>query len=441
MLSLLSLHSPRFLGRIALLVACCAPMAYAQKKITINGFVTFAGTPTDFRVNEQPVTCIPGTTRSRVVAKQTTEQPGCLPHFTGESITVKGQQDKATGTISAASLESDAPGDENVQGFAVISRILAPLKDGTLTVRADGYPVKIDPSTRVTLDGEGGLKTLAAVDTNLWLRYSGVLQPDGIVHATTATFTVNEVGNQEAKLRKKTDFDAARVNEDKRQNEVGKYFFGMDPTRIPAYHDDAMQTRLNTLGERLIPAYQRGLKDDDPTKVNFRFQLVDQPKLEGCLALASGIVLVPYQVVQRLDDDSELAALLATEIADVIDKQALRNLRASHARTAVTVAGTAVSLFVPGANLATGIGNAKAKSVLERHEAEQRSREGLALMQDAGFDVSRAPLVWWRLHAHDLKTLTGVTMPQPTQYTYQVLAALYRQTASVPPETNSGKAE
>ena len=55
------------------------------------------------------------------------------------------------------------------------------------------------------------------------------------------------------------------------------------------------------VGEKLIPAFQRDLPDSDPAKIHFRFQLVDSKKLHAALAAPNGIILIPHQVVERME--------------------------------------------------------------------------------------------------------------------------------------------
>jgi hypothetical protein len=82
-----------------------------------------------------------------------------------------------------------------------------------------------------------------------------------------------------------------------------------------------MQPRVDRIGNSLIPDFQRSLPDTDPRKIHFRFQLVDGKKWKDALSLASGVILVPRQIVERLPEDPQLAAVLADNIAEVIEKQ------------------------------------------------------------------------------------------------------------------------
>jgi hypothetical protein len=62
-----------------------------------------------------------------------------------------------------------------------------------------------------------------------------------------------------------------------------------------------MQERVERIGNGLIPAYQRDLLADDPTKIDFRFQVVDWAKRHDAMTLSNGIVLIPEQLVAWLE--------------------------------------------------------------------------------------------------------------------------------------------
>lgn len=431
---------PVLLRCCALLVAplapnLLAPNLLAQGAPVLTGFVTTPGTPTDFRVDDQPVHCIPDATTAASPKPSLT----CPQLNLGQTVAVYGTRDKQTQTVIATRVAIDLPSEHTVQGSAIIDAILLPAHDSSVTVRVEGYAVTLSPATQLTFAGP--LHTLADIHPNTILHYTGTLHTDGIVLAQSADLRPNSIPSAEDKLRNKQEFDAAAVIEDRRQGATSRFFLGWDTKRIPAFHDDAMQQRITHIGSSLVPRYQRDLPDADPTKITFRFQLVDQPKLRSTLPLASGIILVPFQLVQMLPDDSQLAAILSSGIASTIQKQALRSQRAHTKMQAAAVAGDAAGLFVPGLGLATGLANMKANSVLEHREEEQSTRTGLAWMQDAGYNTAEAPVAWWTLAAKHPDDLSKTHLPFRTQYLYRFLALTARQPTStatparVPAET------
>ena len=215
------------------------------------------------------------------------------------------------------------------------------------------------------------------------------------------------------------------MKEEDRQGGVNKFFRGLDFKKIPAWDDAAMQARIDRIGAKLIPRFQREMPDGDPAKIHFRFQLVDEPKIPDGLTLPSGIILVPYQVLVALPSDTELAAVLASDIAEVMEEQVVRMAPGSIALSGASTAATVAGIFVPFVGLAP-IGTATAQHVRERHLQQQSTRAALTLMDDAGYDIREAPLAWWRLADWREIPLSQVGMPDRSRYAYQVLSTAWR---------------
>jgi predicted Zn-dependent protease len=185
-----------------------------------------------------------------------------------------------------------------------------------------------------------------------------------------------------------------------------------------------MQARVSAIGIRLVPRYQRELPDTDETKINFRFQVVGHEKWHDAVAWPNGIILVPYDVVERLQNDSQLAAVLADNIACALEKQGPHAIPAARKMSAFAVAGAIGSAFVPGLVLAMGPANEVAlvaADVMIRHAREQSGRVSLGLLRDAGYDVTQAPLAWWLLAPGKAKKLEEIAMPERATYLYKVL--------------------
>lgn len=407
-----------------LLVFCLAPalLCHAQLEPTLGGYVSLPGTTT-YSVNGIPVLCNPEETQERHVGKaQTLLFKECPLRFVGESLTLWGT--KRNGVLHATRVETDQPVDLAVDGYALVDRILAPVSIGSGIVRADGYPLTITPATKIIFAPDSTLN-LATITANIWVRYSGTLHPDGTVTAASLLFAPNIIRDNENNLRTKTDFDASAVTEQDRQGTVNRMLLGRKASRIPASQDAATQQRVSTLGQRVVPDYQRQLSATDPTRIDFRFQLVHDTKLHTTLTEPSGVIQVPESIPANLHNDAELTAILSSAVAEVLEKQAFRAIPGNTIRTAATIAGTAAGLFVPGLGLATQLTTGVNASIAERNRQEQAARTGLSFLQDAGFDLAAAPLAWWTL-ANPSKPLVKVQMPNRTQYLYQILGTVYR---------------
>jgi hypothetical protein len=385
----------------------------------IRGVVTRAGTPQTFFLNEREVHCTVGKTKLRQIrtdGMDPDEQVTCPQWFVGQSVAVRGNEDKSKGFFNAKVFYLDPPASLKVEGFAIVDRTLPPVPPATAMVRADGYVLRVTPKTKMVFaDGTGRHPA-----TNQWVHYAGTLLPDGTVNAQVLAFTPNKVSTLEGVMKRKSEYDSAAVKESDKQGGVNKFFLGRNAKKLPAYDDAVMQARVSSVGHRVVPEFQRNLPADDPTKIDFRFQLVDDLTLVDALALTSGIVLVSYQVVEAMPSDAELAALLAVGVAQIMQEQAVRALPGNLALSAAQVG----ALFVTG-GLVGIAGIAVAQHVREQRREEQSTRVALMLMDDGGFDIREAPKVWWRLSTPEQKPLNEITMPGRSYYAYRVLSTAW----------------
>ena len=144
------------------------------------------------------------------------------------------------------------------------------------------------------------------------------------------------------------------------------------------------------------------------------------------LPLPDGTILVPYQAVQRMQNDAQLAALLADAVAAVIDKNLLRMEAATLETYKVKeiVADAAyVTLGLPAGIAATW--TAEQRAIL-RSEIDQSVRVSLMLMHDAGYDIWQAPLAWWMLSSGN-KPLSATEPPPASVELYRTIAAVWSQ--------------
>jgi hypothetical protein len=258
------------------------------------------GTPAAFAVNGRQVHCTAKTQSTLVTPAQHTPLAPCPARTLGESLVVYGKRDANLGAIVASIIESEPIGEGKAEGFAVIDRIIRASDASAATmVSADGYAIEIPAAIHAVF--QPPLSADTKITTNLWIRYSGLQHPDGSVRATGVTLSQNLLKGREIKANTKREFDPASVTEENRQGGWSKAFRGLDAKRIPASRNRVMQERVERIGNSLIPAYQRDLAADDPTKIDFRFQVVDWAKRHDAMTLSNGIVLIPEQLVAWLE--------------------------------------------------------------------------------------------------------------------------------------------
>ena len=196
---------------------------------------------------------------------------------------------------------------------------------------------------------------------------------------------------------------------------------GINPKGIPPWPNKDEQKRIEEVGQKLVPKWMGRLAVNDPSRVEFRFQLTDGKRWPWILALPSGIILVPHEVVERLQNDSQLAEVLADAIACVLEKQKYRARLPGKATTVDAIESRAEFATSP----ASGLGMVAAQAAMVIREEHQSSRVSLDLMNDAGFDVHEAPVAWWLLEPRKPEPVTSVSMPNRAAYLYRLLGEVW----------------
>lgn len=337
---------------------------------------------------------------------------------------VYGAKHNNTHSIVADRIVATPPSSGSVSGSAVILAVTSQ-PSGDLLLHADGYPVLV--TSRTSLANDPQIHGLSDIVPGDWIEYHGRWRADGTIVAESARIAPESIRFGEQKLRQKTEPAAApRGSGQNTQTAFSKAVLGLHPLAVPEWPDPPMQARIVRIGTSLIPAYQKNLPAGDPAKIDFRFQLVSEKRWHDAMDWPSGLILVPYQIVSRLSDDSELAAVLADHIASVLERQVWRELPKTRALEAGNLASDA-GWFVPGVGLAglpTWIGSVKLQDAL----LDQSGRVALELMHNAGYDIAAAPRTWWRLNGKPGRPLWKINMPRRARYQYSVLGAVWRDT-------------
>jgi hypothetical protein len=275
------------------------------------------------------------------------------------------------------------------------------------------------------IDWSPPLQSLADVKPGSWIKYKGKIDATGVLVAASVQIGPNEIGGKEKKLRTKNEYEPSAIPADTKQNYLKNVITGgYDPREFSSFKDVAMEARIEKIGNSLVPAYQRDLPASDPAKADFRFQLIDTKLFRDAFALSSGIILVPHQVVERTQNDSQLAAVLADGIARVLERQEYR-------MEGKVKAGYTSMLAIPFSPYA-GIGGSVAMEI-QKKAMEQRSRVSLFLLHDAGYDIAQAPMAWWRLAAGNPEPISGIDLSEPVPeraaYLYCILGEIWRESA------------
>ncbi|HEU4635314.1 MAG TPA: hypothetical protein VFS41_04000 [Edaphobacter sp.] len=420
----------------AVFSAVCTSVSLAQTESSeltpaLTGYVTRVASNSDFDVNAIHVI---QNSKTEITHGSIAGRTAGGSAFLGEQVSIYGRLDARKQTIQAKEIIFLSPRPDGLSGTAVIDRLLTSATNGQLLFRADGYLMQVHSSTKQAFSSP--LTSLKDVQPNTWITYHGTLDASGHLTLDAITFSSNAISDREGKLLEKTDYDPSKVPPDSKQSVASKVLIGFDPKKVPPYDDPAMQERISRIGTSLIPAYQRSLAPQDPTRIDFQFQVIDEARFHDALALPSGVILVPQQVVKRLQNDSQIATVLADNIACVLEKQGYRLNPAVTTMTAVNTATVIGGLFVPGLGLTPFATGAAGKSIQTDLE-NQSGRVSLGLLHDAGYDLEQAPIAWWILASKPSHDWKKTKLPPRASNLYRTIGLVWKNYPDTAAGTNS----
>jgi predicted Zn-dependent protease len=165
-----------------------------------------------------------------------------------------------------------------------------------------------------------------------------------------------------------------------------------------SYHDDPVTTDyLNSLGNRLVLA-------SPDSRQAFDFFLILDPTVNA-FALPGGFIGVHAGLIQTAQTESELASVLAHEVAHVTQRHIARMIASQEKSSLVTLAALAIGILAARSNsqvgqaLITGSQAAAIQSQLDfsRDNEREADRVGLQILDKAGFDIRSMPVFMERM--------------------------------------------
>ena len=418
------------MSKIVALILCLFPITLTAQSTSpvASGYITVVNSDGSFAVEGTPVLSEPKIEYSVKDAKGVTGSNPSFHPFVGEFVEVFGSapKGKAGTPILASRLVELPPVLGDIHGTAIIDFVPQTETAGAdYVVRADGFILRIPHTASVKF--EEPLTPQTGFRPNVWISYHGALQKDGTILVSDAALRRNTVKSYEDKLHKKKEYDPTTVSPDANQSAVSKFFLGLDVKRFPPHQDDDLEARIARIGESLVPAYQRALPSDEPTRLNFRFHVVDVKEFNEPMALANGIVLVPYIGLDRLKTDSEIATPIAIAIAIAVEKEQVRGRPARNTLASTAIAGDIVGIFIPFAGLPGDIATGVARKHLIDLQLEQAGRVALCLMHDAGYDIRLAPVAMWLSKPINPKPIDKIKMPPRAAYLFKSLGTIWQE--------------
>jgi len=409
--------------------------AVAQDAATVikMGYVTEVRGANEFALNKE-IVVTDSTTTYRLMNHKEGDAASLAQHAmqVGAYLQVQGSRVPHSHAVHASVVLVRDDWEKKLSGFGVIEKVSS---DGDeRIIHADGFAIRIRSTTELSFGA--GIGSLAEVEPNVWIRYEGARDAHGELAAEKAKFVRAKfssfwgpVPNSAKKVQAQSPTPNGGALIDANGKMVGlktKVRYG-DAGGMCGWHkvstDPALQERVLRIGTLIVPAYQKALAEDDPARVPFRFYAVEEEKVPSELACVRGLILVPRKVAEKLENDDQLAALLADGVALNLQVQSteLRNQELGLSAAELATLGSAP------ATLAVFAGEMIVASEISKRLVEQRGRMALSLMAAAGYDPWQAPEAW-RLLAEKKppKASQPVVYPDRSGYQLSILNLQYR---------------
>ncbi|MEN8131412.1 MAG: M48 family metalloprotease [Pseudomonadota bacterium] len=185
------------------------------------------------------------------------------------------------------------------------------------------------------------------------------------------------------------------------EQQLGSDILGQIRSSLNVVDDPELDTYIHSLGIRLVTA---GLDSD----LDFTFLYIGDPSLNA-FAAPGGIVAINTGLIRATESESELAGVLAHEIAHVEQRHLARayaNASQIGIATALGVlASIAAGIYNPelgGAALHSTIAaSTQARLSFSRANEQEADRIGMGLLANAGFDPMGMPNFFERMHRHN----------------------------------------
>lgn len=379
-----------------LLLLFAAAAAFAQKQeIKVRGYVTAISSPNSFEIADYRVTRPPDVAfEFQDAGPDVTFRPEDFR--VGIEVEVRGTFNEQAGELQARKVKIDLDQFRKLKQTVVLSSKPEKLErvgeNWRAVLFAGGRRIRIEPTTKIEFqlskierddiarnakekDKNGELHTLTSLDEvgpGILMTFEGMIAPDGTVTAERAEFRRNEREKNEEGLWKmyKTKVKTPR-DQDNKPSTI-KVSFNVADAELKLLPKD-VQDYVSKIGNSLVPAYQRALPDAELTKIPFQFFVVERPE-PFAISLPGGVVLVSSGLFEVLENEAQLASLLAREVAHIVQKHYLRQWDESAQK-----------------RFALAFGRAGSYSQVNHVQADRLSLEYMLL---AGYDLSEATRAW-----------------------------------------------
>jgi hypothetical protein len=272
----------------------------------------------------------------------------------------------------------------------------------------DGQKVSLENKAKIK--GEDEWKSLSFTsfdDMQLGaeVRVKGIRKSDGIVYANTVTTKPNDFSKNEKALRLKLNQNLGLTGIEVDAGAVKKLSNGtavIGGQKFKLVEDLAVQTYVNKVGFKLVPRYIKDLDRNDPSKISFRFYVVEDETINA-FAFADGSVFIHTGLLKILKTEAQLAGVIGHEMAHATHEHSRKSIDSVFSKTKTILQN---NVLQDDSLITFGLGIFANK--FSRDMENQADRVGLRYMYDAGYDPREVPKIW-----RELDRLTNAAASEP----------------------------
>jgi Zn-dependent protease with chaperone function len=402
------------------------------RELKIHGYVTAINPPTSFDIEDYRIT-------RDAAFKLEFDNPSTDLTFkiedvrVGTELEIKGDYDDSKNELKAKSIKVDMDQFRRLKDTAILDRPPSGVEQVDGAWRGiffvNGQRIQVTPETKVVFRLTGNekntaedarkraeknpeasdsdfrpLSALTEISAGMLMTYEGKRDAEtGGILADRVEFSKNEFEKGEELLWKQLNvrlkpgiFQSFSLGE-LSISQVGRY---------KLLTNEEVQAYVTRLGESLIPEYLKAVPDSDPAKIHFRSYVVID-KEPNAFALPNGIFVISSGLFDMVENEAQLAAVVAHEIAHATQEHTWRQMNYDKnallvLRNAPAIAGAYGQKDLQNlGNLIQGAARSGYSPALEN----QADRIGLEYMVRAGYDPREAPRLWKQMtKAYGLQT-------------------------------------
>lgn len=268
----------------------------------------------------------------------------------------------------------------------------------------DGRAVKLNAGTMIK--GKEAWKgrnysSFNEIHLGAAVKVKGIRRVDGIIYANEVTAEPNELtgGDREMfALAQQGRLLPAKL-------EGGKGIVAGREVKFA--NDRVLQQYVTTLGNKLVPRYQKDIPLDNPARITFRFAVIEDESFNA-FALPDGAIFVHTGLLKRVTNEAQLASILGHEIAHVTHEHT-RKLK-ENPMTIWGGLGMIVGGAILGGKAGAQIGAIAANATANKYSRtaeDEADRAGLFYMTQQGYDPREATKVWAEVAKNTRSDMVG----------------------------------